>query len=212
MNFLQLRFICFYFEGMNCDKMKIGIYGSAAGDISLDISDKAREVGRQIAQRRHIVITGGCLGLPNEAVLGAHELRGEAIAYSPATTLEEHIEKYKMPAKGFTDFVFVPADYKHAKDKRVCLKYRNVSSVADADAAIIISGRIGTMNEFTIAYDLGKKIGVLTKTGGITREAIQVLLRDAKKETGAEIVYASTPFALVEKITRDCRTKPCNFC
>ncbi|MBW2986573.1 hypothetical protein KY333_04355, partial [Candidatus Woesearchaeota archaeon] len=155
--------------------MKIGIYGSAAGDISSDISGKARELGKQIAQRGHVIITGGCLGLPNETVLGAHEMNGECIAYSPATTLEEHVEKYKMPTKGFTDFVFVPADYKHAENKRVCLKYRNVSSVADADAAIIIGGRIGTMNEFTIAYDLGKKIGVLTRTGGITREAIPVL-------------------------------------
>jgi len=139
-------------------------------------------------------------------------MNGECIAYSPATTLEEHIERYKMPTEGFTDFVFVPKEYKHAGNKRVCLKYRNVSSVADADAAIIISGRIGTMNEFTIAYDLGKKIGVLTRTGGIAREAIHVLLRDAKKDTGAEIVYASTPFALVEKITGDCRHNPCVPC
>ena len=201
-----------YLELIKGDIMKIGIYGSAAGDISSDISDKARELGKQIAARKHIVVTGGCLGLPYEAVLGAQELGGEAIAYSPATTLEEHVERYKMPTKGFTDFVFVPKEYKHAGNKKVCLKYRNVSSVADADAAIIIGGRIGTMNEFTIAYDLGKKIGVLTRTGGITREAIHVLLRDAKKDTEAEIIYASTPFALIEKITNDCKTKPCNLC
>jgi len=189
------------------DKMKIGVYGSAGGKMQKGLANKARELGKAIARGKHVLVTGGCLGLPYEAVLGAHEKKGECIAFSPAVNLEEHVKKYSMPRKGFTDFVFVPENYGHAGDKRICLKYRNVSSVAAVDAAIIISGRIGTMNELTIAYDLGKRIGVLEDTGGITGEAIKVLLRDARKDTGALVMSHKDPETLVEIITEEKRLR-----
>jgi uncharacterized protein (TIGR00725 family) len=47
------------------------------------------------------------------------------------------------------------------------LKGRNVICVRSSDIVIIIAGSMGTLNEFTIAYDEGKIIGVLTGTGGI---------------------------------------------
>ena len=194
--------------------MNIGVYGSAAGEISSDISGKAKELGKAIAKNGHVLITGGCLGLPYEAVLGAHENNGECTAFSPGRDLGEHVKTYSMPRKGFTNFVFIPEDYEHIGNKKVCLKYRNVSSVAAVDAAIIISGRIGTMNEFRIAYDLGKKIGVLEDTGGITKDAIPVLLRDVQKETGAEIIFDKDPESLIEKITKNKQymRKPCTPC
>jgi len=40
--------------------MKIAVYGSAAGDIPEKVRELAREIGRQIALRGHILITGGC--------------------------------------------------------------------------------------------------------------------------------------------------------
>jgi len=49
MNTLQLMFKKNNWTFTSGDKMKIGIYGSAAGAISSDISDKARELGKQIA-------------------------------------------------------------------------------------------------------------------------------------------------------------------
>lgn len=57
------------------------------------------------------------------------------------------------------------------------------------------------MNEFTVAYDLGKNIGVLEGSGGITSEAIKALLKDAYKETGSKVVWESDPVKLVEKLT-----------
>lgn len=187
--------------------MKIGVYGSAEQKMQKGLASKAREIGKAIARNKHVLVTGGCLGLPYEAVLGAHERKGECIAYSPGKNLEKHVKMYSMPRKGFTDFVFVPEEYEHIENKKVCLKYRNVSSVAAVDAAVIISGRIGTMNEFTIAYDLGKRIGILEETGGITKEAIQILLRDAQKDTGAAVIYDKDPENLIERITQESRMK-----
>ena len=65
--------------------MKIGVYGSASGELSDETKEKAREIGRQIAKKGHIVVTGACLGLPYEAVLGAYEVGGKCIGYSPAS-------------------------------------------------------------------------------------------------------------------------------
>ena len=180
--------------------MKIGVYGSAGGPIGRSVDEKAREVGREIARRGHILVTGGCLGIPYEAVLGAYELGGECIGFSPATDMDCHVNVYELPTDGFSEFVFIPEDYVHVNERVVCLKYRNVSSVAAVDAAVIIGGRIGSMNEFTIAFDLGKSIGVLEGSGGISDRAIKVLLEDANKPSSSKIIFDSDPASLVEQL------------
>ncbi len=182
--------------------MKIGVFGSAAGALSAEAKAKARELGRQIAKLGHTLVTGACPGLPYEAVLGAVELGGKCIGYSPAINLEGHKKVHDFPVKGFTDFVFVP-DIEQLKEPLVARKYRNIASVSAVDAAVIVGGRTGTMNEFTIAFDLGKRIGVLENSGGITDQAIQVLLKDLDKDNGAKIVFNSDPVSLIEQVVND---------
>jgi hypothetical protein len=187
--------------------MKIGVYGSAAGTIEKNVAAMARRGGKTIAVQGHVLITGACPGLPYEAVCGAHEMGGTVIGYSPATDLRSHKEIYRYPVEGFTEFVFVPQKYPHRDDPAVCKKYRNVSSVAASDAALFVGGRTGTMNEFIIAYDLGKIIGVLRGSGGITERAIEVLLEDIDKRTDASILWGNDPVELVKKIKREKKKK-----
>lgn len=81
--------------------------------------------------------------------------------------------KELLPAADTTIFdrlIFIPKDYEFTKNKQVSLKYRNVTSTASCDAGIIISGRWGSLNEFTNLYDMGKIIGVLIGTGGVADE------------------------------------------
>ena len=157
--------------------MKIGVYGSAAGEMGASIQEKARAIGMEIARRGHVVVTGACPGFP-----------------------QDHVKRFKFPTEGITEFVFVPKSFKHVNNELACKKYRNVSSVAEADAAILIGGRIGTMNEFTIAYDLGKLIGILEGSGGITTRIIPMLLEDAKKASDSKIVFEKDPAKLVQKL------------
>ena len=93
--------------------MKISVYGSATGDLKDDVQEKAKELGREIVRRGHVLITGGTTGLPYQAVLGAAELKGKCIAFSPAVDLEAH-KNHGYPANGFTEFIFIPKDYVHA--------------------------------------------------------------------------------------------------
>ncbi|MCK5140045.1 MAG: hypothetical protein KAQ85_09405, partial [Thermodesulfovibrionia bacterium] len=133
--------------------MRIGVYGSAAENNKPSANEKAREIGREIARKGHVLITGGCNGFPYEAVIGAREFDGHCIAYSPATSLEEHVHTFGFPVDGFSEFVYTPESFEHANDRYICLKYRNLISVASVDAGLIIGGRTGTMNEFTLLYD-----------------------------------------------------------
>lgn len=178
--------------------MKIAIYGSAVAEESVE---KAKQIGLILAKEGHTIITGGCPGIPYEASRAAEDEGGHTIAYSPAIDLKEHDEKFKFPTEGFTEFKFLSKDFEHTGKKQICLKYRNILSAVNCDAAIIISGRIGTMNEFTILHELGKKIGILEDSGGITKTAIKALLDDANKETKAEVIWEKDPAKLVERIT-----------
>lgn len=189
--------------------MKIGVYGSAYGSLSKELIEKAREIGREIARQKQILITGACLGLPNEAVIGASELKGSVIGYSPAVDLKSHAEKDNYPTKGYTKFVFIPKDYIHRDNPTICRKYRNVSSVSECDAAIFISGRSGTLNEFTIAYDLNKIIGVLKDSRGIS-DVIPLLLKTFDNKVDVKIVFEKEPVKLVRKIISAFNSKALN--
>ena len=185
--------------------MKIAVYGSAAKNVAGKINELARETGRQIASRGYTLITGGCPGIPYSAVLGANEENGKVIGFSPGINEKDHIERFGFPVKGFSRFVYVPEDYPLKDVKGACLKYRNISSVVECDAAVTISGRSGTTNEFTIAYDLGKNIGVLIETGGMSK-FFKRLIDDWNKPTGATVIFERYPDKLIEtleKITKE---------
>jgi len=147
--------------------MKIGVFGSAEGNTVTDIVKKrAYELGVEAARRGHEIITGASTGLPYEAILGAASEGGVTLGFSPARNAEEHT-KFGFPSEGFGHINFIPADFPYLGGKRICQKYRNVLAVAASDCAIFIGGRMGTMNEFTLAFDFGKCIGLMEGTGGI---------------------------------------------
>ena len=67
-----------------------------------------------------------------------------------------------------------------------------------ADAVIVGCGRWGTLNEFTIALEDGKPIGVLEGSGG-SIESIKDIIARSNRGPG-NIVYDSDPVKLVEKV------------
>ncbi len=184
---------------------KIAVFGSAAG-CNEEINNIVFELGKTIAKNNCILITGGCGGIPQIAAKGAVSIGGKTIAFSPGRCKEEHINKHRFPTEGYSDFEFVPENYPYADNVFAARKYRNVSSCFYCDAGIIVSGRIGTLNEFTILYDIGKTIGVLRGTGGIT-SLLPEVIKTSNKKTDAEIIYDSNPKYLIEKIIKELEKK-----
>lgn len=167
---------------------KIGVSGSAENNCAPGAFAKAREVGRQIALAGAVCVTGDTVGIPHAAAHGAKAGRGFTAGISPAISRQEHLRKYHLPSDDLDLIIYTGFQYSG----------RNLLFIRSCDAAIFICGRVGTLNEFTIAFEDKKPIGILTETGGIVEE-IEHLLEVSKRGKG-KVVWDSDPKRLVEKV------------
>jgi uncharacterized protein (TIGR00725 family) len=78
------------------------------------------------------------------------------------------------------------------------LKGRNVVNIRASDIVIIFGGGMGTLNEFTIAYDEGKVIGVLLGSGGIA-DHIDEIVSFARKTTSAVMISDTDVDVLIDR-------------
>lgn len=182
---------------MDCARIKIGVMGSAGGEMAAEILDRCKELGRAIADEGCAILTGGCPGLPHAAVVGCKEHGGLTIGVSPALSLDEHINRYRSPTDHIDVMVYTGAG----------LMGREVVGIRSCDIVIIVGGRSGTLGEFAIAYDEGRPIGVLTGTGGVA-DHIDDFLPIIKKQTGSRITYDDNPRRLIERCVADFRANP----
>ena len=170
-------------------KFKIAVSGAAdTGHCSADALDKAKELGREIVRHKAVFINGATTGFPYWAAIGAKEEGGFTIGISPASTEKEHIERYDLPVDYMDMIIYTGADYSG----------RNLLLTRAADAVIVGCGRMGTLNEFTIAFEDRKPIGVLTGTGG-TADIIEEIVKQSHRGPGS-IVYDPDPKTLIEKV------------
>lgn len=175
-------------------KIKIGIMGSAQGPAIMQESNKqkAHMVGKAIAEADGIVVNGACFGLPHEAAIGAKENGGFVIGVSPAFSLKEHVERYKSPDEQYYDVLLFTG---------MGLMERDILNIRSSDAIIVIGGGIGTLNEFTVAFDEGRYIGVLTGTDGISSH-IPDIVKKCHRELGDRIIFDDDPKKLVQRLTK----------
>ncbi|MCH7883072.1 hypothetical protein IIA95_01485 [Patescibacteria group bacterium] len=170
-------------------KFKIAVSGAAETDhCAPDALEKAKELGREVVRHKAILVNGATTGFPYWAAIGAKEENGFTIGLSPAATEKEHIERYKLPVDYMDMIVYTGFNYSG----------RNLLLTRSADAVIIGCGRMGTLNEFTIAFEDQKPIGVLIGTGG-TAEIIQEIVEKSHRGPG-KIVYEPDPKTLLDKI------------
>ena len=167
-------------------KIKIGIMGSA--EEMPDVQEKAEALARAIAARDAILLTGATTGLVYVAGKATRAAGATHIGISPAHNAEEHEERYTLPLDACDAIIYTGFG----------LKGRNVVLVRSCDVVIFISGSIGSLNEFTIAYDEGKVIGCLTGTGGVADE-IKQLTETFSKKTKSQIVHDEDPVRLIDK-------------
>ncbi|MBI4121416.1 MAG: LOG family protein [Candidatus Ryanbacteria bacterium] len=165
--------------------------GAETANASPDALERAKELGREIARRGAILINGATTGFPYWAAIGAKEQNGFTIGISPAESEEEHVERYNLPLDYMDIIIFSGFGYSG----------RNLLLTRSSDAVIVASGRIGTLNEFTVAFEDGKPIGVLTGTGGTTELLEHIIEVSGRGKDNPNIVYESDPKALLDKLT-----------
>lgn len=171
-------------------KYKICISGAAeTGHCSGDALEKTKELARQVVKHNAVLVTGATTGAPLWAAIGAKETGGFVIGLSPASSEMEHVKKYKLPIDYHDIIIYTGFGYSG----------RNLLLTRSSDAVLFTCGRIGTVNEFTIAFEDHKPIGVLTSAGWMTDDVIKKIIDEGHRGFG-KVVFDSDPKKLVEKV------------
>jgi uncharacterized protein (TIGR00725 family) len=163
----------------------ITIIGKSAKDPRDPVPEKAlrmaEEVGRLIAERKGIVVTGGLSGVMEAVSRGAKSAGGLVIGILPGFD--------KRDANEFVDIAVTTG----------MGWMRNTLTVRAADAVIMISGGIGTLNELTVAYEL-KPTVILEGSGGWSSRIREIAYGGKHLEEAkiAELHFAQTPQQAVE--------------
>ncbi len=180
-------------------RLKIGVMGSASGPQTQDpiAREKAAKIGAEIARRGHIFINGACPGLPNDALLAAQAGGGFTVGISPAFSEYQHVHEYLSPHDH--DFLVYTG---------LGFMERDIINIRSADGVVIVGGGIGTLNEFTIAYDEGRPIGIVTNSGGISNSIPHIVQELCKRELPPNIVFDDDPVVLLDKLETAIRSFP----
>jgi uncharacterized protein (TIGR00725 family) len=118
--------------------IQIAVIGSGA-----EHEERAEQVGRLLAERGAVVVTGGRGEVMAAASRGAKGAGGTTIGIVPGES--------RRDANAWVDHVVVTG-IGHA---------RNLAVVASGDAVIAVGGKYGTLAEIGLALTLGRRVVVL---------------------------------------------------
>ena len=170
-------------------KYSICVSGAASGETVSHARDLAERLGTAIARSGHVLTTGATVGLPFYAAKAAHLAGGMSIGFSPASSLREHVHKYRLPI-GVFDFInFTGMNYVG----------RDVYLVQSSDAVITVGGRFGSLHEFTTALEDGKYCGILL-AAVVQPILFQNYLERLEPPRRKLIIMDDNPEMLVERI------------
>jgi uncharacterized protein (TIGR00725 family) len=119
----------------------VAVVGS--GTASGELYEKAREIGRLVAERGGTVVCGGRSGVMEAASRGAAEAGGTAIGILPDEDRESANEYLKYSVATGTG---------HA---------RNLAVVCSGDVVIAVGGEYGTLSEIGLALKVGRPVVAL---------------------------------------------------
>ncbi len=173
-------------------KYKICVSGAAeTGHCGPDAFAMGEELGREIIRHDSVLVTGATTGFPFWAAKGAKSEGGLVIGLSPASTEKEHMNYFNLPTDYHDMIIYTGFNYSG----------RNLLLVRSSDAVIFGCGRMGTLNEFTIAFEDKKPIGILQgewETDELFKELVEKTHR--AKEMEGKIVWDSDPKRLLDKL------------
>jgi len=167
----------------------IAVIGKSAKDPSDPVPPEAlraaEEVGRLIAESGAIVVSGGLSGVMEAVSRGAKSAGGLVLGLLPGFD--------KRDANAYVDIAITTG----------MGWMRNTLTVRTADAVIMISGGIGTLNELTVAYQ-EKPTVVLEGTGGWSDRIREIAYKGKHldESRSAELHFARTPDEAVDLALR----------
>lgn len=171
------------------NQIKICVSGAAdttySGPGTLEI---AKELGREISRQGAVLVTGATTGFPLWSAIGAKEEKGISIGFSPAATEKEHMEAYKLPIDYMDLIIYTGFGYPG----------RDLLLTRSSDAVIFGCGRIGTIHEFTVAFEDYKPIGILKGPWDMDEELKYIIEKGHRPND--RIIFGDDPKQLVSDI------------
>lgn len=163
------------------DRVYVLVAGSNGEHCSTRAYELARRVGRLLAERGCVTVTGGGGGVMEAACRGAKEADGLTVGILPG--------RDRRAANPFCDVV-------------ICTGLgwaRNQINTLTADGVIVIEGGCGTLAELSYAYAEAKPIVALKGSGGIADEVAEKYLDDRRI---VKVHGADSPEEAVELLLR----------
>jgi uncharacterized protein (TIGR00725 family) len=148
----------------------------------------AKEIGREIARQGAQIVTGATSGFPMYAAEGAKEAGGFSFGLSPAASKKEHTEVYRLPLKAMDAVVYTGFGFPG----------RDLMLVRSSDAIVIGCGRIGTIHEFTVAWEANMPMGVLVGEWP-TDEVIQNIIKNSNRSND-NVIFEKDPKVMISKL------------
>ncbi|TGE33401.1 TIGR00725 family protein [Desulfosporosinus sp. Sb-LF] len=155
---------------------RIGVIGQS-GDIPLELQQAAEEVGREIALRGAILLTGGTNGVMEWASKGAKEANGLVVGILPGDTMDRANQYIDIPINTGLSF-----------------DYRSLILVHSSDALIMVGGGNGTLGELSAAYLNLKLVVILEPSGGWAKKVRTIAYEEAflDERKSIKLEYAQT--------------------
>jgi len=170
-------------------KLKLAVSGAAETKHCGEAThETAKELGREIIKQGAILVNGATTGLPFWSARGAKEEGGVVIGMSPASSEREHVEMYKLPIDYMDVIIYTGFGYSG----------RNLLLTRACDAVFILCGRIGTINEFTVAFEDNKPIGIL-EGDWPTDNVIKNIIENAHRPNN-KVIFDKSPKVLVSRL------------
>ncbi len=170
-------------------QIKICVSGAAeTGNCGVDALEKAKELGREIARQGAVLVTGATTGFPLWTAMGVKEVGGISIGFSPAASEKEHVEVYKLPLDYMDLIIYTGFGYSG----------RDLLLTRSSDAVICGCGRIGTIHEFTIAFEDNKAIGIFKGPWEMGQELEDIIVKGHRPN--ANIVGGEDPKKIVADV------------
>ena len=171
------------------NQIKICVSGAAeTGHCGIGAFDLAKELGREIARQGAVLVTGATTGFPSWSAMGAKEENGISVGISPAAGEREHVLSYKLPLDYMDLIIYTGFGYPG----------RDLLLTRSADAVICGCGRIGTIHEFTVAFEDDKPIGIFEGPWEMSAELEEIIEKGHRPNS--KIVQGKDPKELVAKI------------
>jgi len=171
-------------------KFNIGIISSAVHPGNSKLIRLARKIGKLLGQHHLNVLTGASIGYTQIISQEAQKYGSKLIGFSPATNSYLHqLVDDNADINIFDQLYFSNKGF----------SARSLEFIQSCDSVISLSGRMGTLSEFTIAFEERVPVFIYKGFGGIS-DFIEEIIKKTNKEDWTEVSYFGDPEKLVKSL------------